>query len=232
MFSWFTKKKEEKIVGGTREAIDGMQKTIDDLEKREHLLEKKIEEEVEKARTYVKQNNRTAAGECIKKKKKYEEQIKRLQQQKENLETQILQVESSTLDVEVLKSQQNAAKTLKNAHGGMTVDDVEKQLDEVRDAMEASNDIGRALSQSIGGGEILDEDELEDELQGLQDELDVDELAALEELSVSKTKLKTSSNGVKTTTTTKTAVAVTTKTKKKLSEEEEELARMEAEMMA
>jgi charged multivesicular body protein 4 len=118
----------------------------------------------------------------------------------------------------------------------LTVEKVEAAMDEIRDAMDNANDIGRSLAQSVGGGEMIDEDDLEAELAGLQDELDDEEvgdddlLAELKSLEVSKTTIKTTTktNGVK-ATNTKTAVAVTTKTKKK-TEEELELEKMMAEM--
>jgi charged multivesicular body protein 4 len=110
MFGWFTKKKEEKNSASIHQTIEGMRTTIDDLEKKEAQLQKRADEEVENARKYVQAKNRTAAGECLKKKKRYEEQMKRIQTQKDNIETQILQLESSALDVEVLKTQQKGAQ--------------------------------------------------------------------------------------------------------------------------
>ncbi|KAL0490904.1 vacuolar-sorting protein SNF7 [Acrasis kona] len=224
MFGWFTKKKEQKNEETIHNSMNTIRDTIETLEKKERLLEKNCEAEQAKAREFIQEKNRTAAAACLKKKKQYEQQIERLQQQKTNLEAQISQIEQSTLDVEVLKAQQIGAKALKSAHGGLTVEDIEKKVDEFSDTMATANDISRALSQNVSGGEMFDEDELEAELEGLQDQLDADDLGKIQQLTVTKTTITNTADGTKTQVTTKKA--------RKMTEEEEELARMEAELLA
>jgi charged multivesicular body protein 4 len=52
--------------------------TLEMLEKKEKLLQKKIALEIEKARDYTRAKNKRAAIQCLKKKKLYETQVEQL----------------------------------------------------------------------------------------------------------------------------------------------------------
>lgn len=63
----------------------------------------------------------------------------------------------------------NAGKAMKEIHGGMTIDQVDKTMDELREQQQLGEEIANAIT-SAPIGEQIDEAELEDELEGLEQE--------------------------------------------------------------
>jgi len=113
-------------------SIQNIQDTVSTLEKKERLLEKKCQDEEEKARAYLQENNRAAAAQCLKRKKQYKTQIERIAGQKQNLEQTLMTLEESVINVETLKTQKEASKAIKKVYGGMTADDIEDAMDDIR----------------------------------------------------------------------------------------------------
>jgi len=64
----------------------------------------------------------------------------------------------------------SAGKAMKEIHGGMTIDQVDKTMDELREQQQLGEEIANAIT-SAPIGEPLDEGELEDELEGLEQEM-------------------------------------------------------------
>ena len=59
---------------------------------------------------------------------------------------------------------------MKEIHGGMTIDQVDKTMDELREQQQLGEEIANAIT-SAPIGEPVDEGELEDELEGLEQEM-------------------------------------------------------------
>jgi len=150
------------------EAIGKLNESITMLNKKQEFIEKKIEREVITAKKYCKTNKRLAL-QSLKKKKLYEKQILDLDGMIFNLEQQKITLESATLNVEILNTMKTGATTMKNMSNGMTVDDVDDVVDDVREQMDIANEISEAVSQDFGFN-VFDEDELEQELDELLDE--------------------------------------------------------------
>lgn len=82
-------------------------------------------------------------------------------------------LENANTNTEVLKIMGGAAKALKAAHNNMDVDKVEDLMDEVREQQQIAEEISNVISNPIGFGQDVDEDELMKELEELeQEELD------------------------------------------------------------
>lgn len=82
-------------------------------------------------------------------------------------------MENANTNTEVLKIMGGAAKALKAAHNNMDVDKVEDLMDEVREQQQIAEEISNVISNPIGFGQDVDEDELMKELEELeQEELD------------------------------------------------------------
>ncbi|KAL0480489.1 vacuolar protein sorting protein VPS32 [Acrasis kona] len=212
----------KKTEDHTNQTINKMQETQEMLEKRQKLLQKKMQMEEDKAKEFLLKKDKKSALAAIKRKKTYEAQYNRLQQQISNVEQMSMNVENAVTDMETLKTQQLAANTLKQVFketGG--IDKVEDVLDEVRDAMDVANDLGRALSQNIGGGEMIDEDDIEAELSMLEMENDDAQMLGMD--SSVKIPKGAPTGGVKLPTAKSPA-------KKVRSEEEDDLAALEAEL--
>lgn len=66
-----------------------------------------------------------------------------------------------------------AAKAMKQAHGNMDRDEVEDLMDDIREQQQVADEISQAISNPIGFGQDVDEDELLKELEDMeQEELD------------------------------------------------------------
>merc|ERR1712065_62326 len=152
MFNLFGKPKKEENT--PLESIQKLRQTLDTLEKREAHLQKKIDKETTVARANVKKNRR-AALMAVKRKKVYEKQMDQLMGSRMTLETQIMALEQAQTNMEVFNAARMGAQGLAKAHNNMNVDEVD-------------DEIGSALSQPIGMGADLYDDDLEAELDDLE----------------------------------------------------------------
>ena len=73
-----------------------------------------------------------------------------------------------------------AAKALKKAHLDMDVDKVHDIMDDIAEQQEVANEIADAISNPVGYGNFIDEDELEAEFAALEDELESEEQQQLD----------------------------------------------------
>lgn len=82
-------------------------------------------------------------------------------------------LENANTNTEVLKIMGQAAKALKSAHNNMDVDKVEDLMDEVREQQQIADEISQVISNPIGFGHEVDDDDLMKELEEMeQEELD------------------------------------------------------------
>jgi charged multivesicular body protein 4 len=143
--------------------------TLEVIEKREEVLNKKIDQEVAKAREATKKGNKTVALTHLKRKKQYEEQANKLAAQRQNIEVMQMKMEEAAMNMETLKAQKEGAKAIQNMYGKTTIDKVDADMDKVREVMENANDISEAIAQPMGVDDLLT-DELEEEFAQLEQE--------------------------------------------------------------
>lgn len=145
---------------------DGMEKldtTLELLDKREAVLEKKMHIELEKAKALMAKGNKNAAMLCMKRKKMYEDQILKIQAQKNNMETLKFAMQEQSMNVEVLAAQRAAAAQMRTMNRGMDAETVEEERDALQEQMEEARNVTEVLTQPLDTDPI-DEDELMDEL--------------------------------------------------------------------
>ncbi|XP_019873915.2 charged multivesicular body protein 4b [Aethina tumida] len=165
--------KEEKKAPTTGEAIQKLRETEDMLFKKQDFLEKKIQQEIVLAKKNAAQNKR-AALQALKRKKRYEKQLTQIDGTLTTIEMQREALEGANTNTAVLESMQNAADALAHAHKFMDVDKVHDMMDDIAEQQELSNEISNAISNPVGFGEDLDDDELAKELEELEQQ-DLDE---------------------------------------------------------
>ncbi|CAG7726502.1 unnamed protein product [Allacma fusca] len=166
-------KKDEKSVS-TGEAIQKLRETEEMLVKKQDFLEKKIEQELEIARSNGTKNKRVAI-QALKKKKRYEKQLQQIDGTLTTIEMQREALEGANTNTAVLNTMSEAAKALKQAHQHMDVDKVHDMMDDIAEQQEVAREISDAISNPIAFGQDIDDDELERELEELeQEELDKD----------------------------------------------------------
>ncbi|KAK9721148.1 ESCRT-III subunit protein snf7, variant 2 [Basidiobolus ranarum] len=110
---------------------------------------------------------------ALKRKKQYEGQIEKISGSRMTIETQVMAIESANVNLETMNAMKAGSDAMKNIHGKLDIDKVDSTMDEIREQMDLANEISDAISQPVGFGYDMDEDELNAELEELeQEELD------------------------------------------------------------
>jgi len=165
--SYFTGKKDTRQT--TREAIVNARQHLAVLDKKEENLQRKIDEELKKAKTNA-VNNKTAATAALRRKKLHEAELEKLYGQRMTLETQLNAIENAHLNAETMSTMKQGAQALRDIHGNLTIDKVDSTMDQIREQMELTEEISQAISNPLNIGIDLDDDELKDELAELEQE--------------------------------------------------------------
>jgi charged multivesicular body protein 4A/B len=106
---------------------------------------------------------------ALRRKKQFEHSLEQTSNQIMTLEREIYSIETANINKETLEAMKNASAAMKQIHGGLTIDKVDQTMEDLREQHAIGEEIGEAITQSIGN-QNLDEDELEDELAELQQE--------------------------------------------------------------
>lgn len=148
--------------------IDKLNETLEMLEKKENLLQKKASAEVEKAKAYTKAKNKRAAIQCLKRKRLYEEQIGQLANFQLRIHDQMILLEGTKATTDTVDALRSGAAAMKAMQKATNIDDVDKTMDEINEQTENMKQIQEALATPIGAAADFDEDELEAELEELE----------------------------------------------------------------
>ncbi|KAH7286593.1 hypothetical protein KP509_32G014400 [Ceratopteris richardii] len=162
----FGKPKQEPTTLAT---LDKLNETLEMLEKKEKVLQKKIALEVEKAKEYTKAKNKRAAIQCLKRKKLYEVQVEQLGNFQLRIHDQMILLEGAKATTETVDALRTGAAAMKAMHKSTNIDDVDKTMDEINEQTENMKQIQDALATPIGAAADFDEDELEAELEELEE---------------------------------------------------------------
>ena len=142
---------------------------IQTLNKKKNHLQQQMDDQDQLARKYVSSKQTTLAKSAFKRKKGYESNLLKVENQIETLETQLISIEGANLNLETMKAMKQGAKAMKQIHGEYDVDKVEDTMDEIREQVELADEISEAISRPVGN-EFVDEDELDEELKELEAE--------------------------------------------------------------
>lgn len=163
------------LFGGTKQkkelpkkAILDLREHITTLNKKTNYIQSQITDQENIARKYV-TSNKVLAKNALKKKKKLEVDLMKIENQIESLETQLTAIESANLNLETMKAMKQGSKAIKQIHKDFDIDKVDETMDQIREQVEASEEISEAISRPLGT-EFIDDDELDEELAALQEE--------------------------------------------------------------
>lgn len=160
-----------------RDAIVGLRQQLQMIEKKEEHLQKKIDEELKKAKANA-VSNKAVATQALRRKKANESEMDRLAGQRLQLELQINTLESANLNAETMAAMKKASDVLASIHGNMTMDKVDSTMSKITEQREIANEIAEAISYPTGTE--ADEDELKAELAELEQETLDERLAGAE----------------------------------------------------
>lgn len=151
-----------------KKAIVELREHIQMLNKKRSHLELQISDQEQLARKHI-ATNKALAKNALKRKKGYEGNLMKIENQIDLLETQLTAIESANLNLETMKAMKQGASAMKQIHGEYDVDKVENTMDDIREQVELAEEISEAISRPVGN-EYVDEDELDEELAALQAE--------------------------------------------------------------
>jgi len=165
--SYFGGRKDPKAT--TRDAIVTLRQQLQMLEKKDEYLNKKIEEELRKAKANA-ISNKPAATAALRRKKQFEQELDRLSGTRLTLETQVNAIESANINATTMEAMKKGAEALRTIHSGLNIDKVDQTMDSIREQMELTNEISDAISNPVNVGIENDEEELRRELEELEAE--------------------------------------------------------------
>ncbi|KAF2458640.1 vacuolar-sorting protein-like protein snf7 [Lineolata rhizophorae] len=151
-----------------KKAILQLRSQLEMLSKREKHLTNQMEEQDNLARKYV-NSNKNAAKSALRRKKQFEHSLEQTQGQIMTLEREIYSIETANINKETLEAMKNASSAMKQIHGGLTIDKVDQTMEDLREQHAIGEEIGEAITQSVGTNAV-DDDELEAEFNDLQQE--------------------------------------------------------------
>lgn len=138
------------------------------LQKREKHLENQMAEQEAVAKKNV-ASNKTAAKAALRRKKVHEKNFEQTQAQVAQLEQQIYAIEAANINHETLNAMKMAGTAMEKIHNGMTIDKVDETMDKLREQAALNEEIAQVIANNPLG-EQPDEDELDEELEGLEQE--------------------------------------------------------------
>ncbi|CAK9152761.1 unnamed protein product [Ilex paraguariensis] len=161
----FGKPKQEANALAT---LDKLNETLEMLEKKENVLQKKASAEIEKAKEFTRAKNKKAAIQCLKRKRLYEQQIENLGNFQLRIHDQMIMLEGAKATTETVEALRTGSAAMKAMQKATNIDDVDKTMDEISEQTENMRQIQEALATPIGSAADFDEDELEAELEELE----------------------------------------------------------------
>ncbi len=187
----FGRSKKQEQPTDPQEALNTITKlrsTLEDLDKRQKVLEAKARNELETAKEKSRQKDRRGALYSLKKKKMFEAEVAKLDAAKMNLDQQIFMIEGAWSSVSIFKAMQEAQTTLTNQHRHITVEQVDQLRDQIEEHQQLQDEISDALTQPMGSLANMDDDELLDELNQLEATEMEEKMLDLELPTAAKTK--------------------------------------------
>lgn len=177
----------QKSTATTVDAIQKLGETEELLLKKRDLLEKRIAQELERAKEFTKQKNKRAALASLKKKKLYETQLEQIENNILRVGEQQTMLENQRATVMTMGALQEAAQASKATMQEMKIENVDKVLDDINDQADQMRQITDAMSQPLGAAADIDESDLMEELEEMEaQEMD---LSLLEPAPVPTTKV-------------------------------------------
>lgn len=161
---FFAKKKPPSRVTEQDKAILQLKQTRDKIKQYQRRIEQNLEKERLLAKKLI-QNKQKERALLLLRKKKFQEQIlSKTDGQLENLEHMVHDLEFAQVELKVVNGLKVGNTALKKLHDLLSIDEIEKVMDETKEGIEKQREINEILS-----GELTenDESEVEAELNAL-----------------------------------------------------------------
>ncbi|KAG7209435.1 hypothetical protein KM043_015528 [Ampulex compressa] len=161
---FFAKKKQPSRVTEQDKAVLQLKQTRDKIKQYQRKIEKSLEKERLLAKKLI-QNGQKDRALLLLRKKKFQEQIlSKTDGQLENLERMVHDIEFAQVEIKVVDGLKVGNTALKKVHDLLSIDEIEKVLDETQEGIEKQREIDDILSGALTEE---DEGEVEAELDAL-----------------------------------------------------------------
>lgn len=160
----FSKKPISKVTEQDK-AVLQLKTTRDRIRQYQKRSETNLEKDRQLAKQLLQNGKKERAKLLLRKKKFIEEQLNKTDGTLENIEKMIQDLEFAQIEMKVVDSLKVGNEALKQINQMLSIEDVERILDETEEAAEKQ----REISALLGGGVLTDEDEsaVEEELDAL-----------------------------------------------------------------
>lgn len=157
---FFAKKKPQSRVTEQDKAVLQLKQTRDKIKQYQRRIEQSLEKERLLAKKLL-QNGQKDRALLLLRKKKFQEQIlSKTDGQLENLERMVHDIEFAQVEIKVVDGLKAGNEALKKVHEILSIDEIEKVMDETREGVEKQRELDDLLS-----GALTEEDETEVEAE-------------------------------------------------------------------
>ncbi|KAL2821063.1 Snf7-domain-containing protein [Aspergillus granulosus] len=164
--SWFGGAAAQKRKDAPKNAILMLREQLGMLQKRKNHLETQVLEQEAIAKKNV-TSNKNAALSALRRKKVHEKNLEQTEAQIAQLEQQVYSIEAANINYETLNAMKAAGAAMEKIHNGLTIEKVDEAMEKLREQQDLNNEIAEAITRPPYG-EQLDEEDLEQELEGLE----------------------------------------------------------------
>jgi len=161
----FGKKEPQSRITEQDRAVLGLKRQRDQLNKHKKQKELLLEKERQVIKELLKQDKKDKARKLLKKKRYLENLLSQCDGQLDTVQQMIDSIEFAQIEVEVVNKLKFGNESLKKLNAVFSVDDVERIMDETREAVEYAAEIDSLLSGA--GLTQEDEDAVQAELEAL-----------------------------------------------------------------
>jgi len=164
MGNLFPKKKKESRVTEQDKAILQLKQQRDKMKQYQKKITVQLEKERELAKTLLKAGRKDKAKLLLRKKKFQEGLLVKTDGQLDNIERMVHDIEFAQIEAKVIDGLKSGNEALKKMHQMMSIEDVERIMDETQEAVEYQQEIDAIL---CGGLTDQDEDDVLSELDDM-----------------------------------------------------------------
>mmetsp|Transcript_29270 Transcript_29270/g.43418 ORF Transcript_29270/g.43418 Transcript_29270/m.43418 type:complete len:232 (+) Transcript_29270:95-790(+) len=160
--------KASSTASNATNTIVSLRENIENQEKREAHIQKKIDSMVAEAKAKMAAKDKKGALFAMKRKKMYETEIDKIQSTKMTLETQVMALESATQNMQTFNAMKSGSNAMKKIRNDVDIDKVDDMMDDIKEEMDMANEISNAIAQPVDPYAYGDEDDLLNELAELE----------------------------------------------------------------
>lgn len=160
----FSKKKPQSRVTEQDKAVLQLKQTRDKIKQYQRKLEQSLEKERLLAKKLVQNGQKERALLLLRKKRFQEQVLSKTDGQLENLERMVHDIEFAQVEIQVIDGLKVGNTALKKLNDLLSIDEIEKVMDETREGIEKQREINDIL---LGELTVEDESEVEAELDAL-----------------------------------------------------------------